>query len=135
MTDQATEQALRARIAELEAQLSAQPVVPDLPVEHDGQPIDWQAWEEGIVSLCSNLDSGCTTCAHPGPLMLAFGLALPAVEPRRRSERGRKVRRFRAFRCRACQETTVYDTRHDEYGRQHYDEIAYSAPRTIARAE
>ncbi|MGW5691519.1 hypothetical protein ACWEWX_11310 [Streptomyces asiaticus] len=129
MTD--TEAQLRARIAELEDQLAARPVIPALPAEHDGTPIDWAPWDEGIVSLCANLDTGCTTCNHPGPILLAFGLALPAIEPRRRSERGRKIRRFRAFRCRACQEQTVYDTHYDQYSRAHYDQIAYSPPRTI----
>ena len=32
-----TEDALRQRIADLEAQLAAQPFIPALPVEHDGE--------------------------------------------------------------------------------------------------
>lgn len=130
-----TEAQLRARIAELEDQLAARPVIPALPAEYDGTIIEWTPWEEGIVSLCASLDTGCTTCNHPGPILLAFGLALHAVKPRRQSARGRKIRRFRAFRCRACQEQIVYDTRHDQYGRQHYDQIAYNPPRTIPTGE
>lgn len=131
MSAQETEAELRARIAHLEALLDAEPYTPNLPSEHDGQPIDWTQWEDGIVSLCANLDTGCTSCGHPGPLQLAFGLALPKHTPRRRSQQGRQIRRFRAFRCRACREQTVYDTWHDELGRIHYDEIAHSPPRTI----
>ena len=58
MTD--TEAALRRRIADLEAQLAAQPYIPALPTEHDGEPITWRPWEEAPVILCGV--SPCSDC-------------------------------------------------------------------------
>jgi hypothetical protein len=120
--------ALLKRIADLEAQLAATPHVPELPAEHDGEPITWRAWEEAPVILCArngNLNN-CRACDHPGPSMLAFGLAGPGTP---------KIR-FNAHRCPSCQEMRVYQSVYDEY-RVGADlkEIAYSAPRTIARPE
>lgn len=126
MTD--TEAALRRRIADLEAQLAAQPYIPALPTEHDGEPITWRPWEEAPVILCARAGdlNGCTTCQHPGPSLIAFGLAGP----------GKPLIRFNAHRCPRCQEMRVYQ-RVYEKGRIGVDlnEIAYSPPRTIARTE
>lgn len=126
MTD--TEDALRQRIADLEAQLAAHPYVPVLPAEHDGEAITWRPWEEAPVILCAWAGdlNGCTTCGHPGPSLLAFGLAGP----------GTPLIRFNAHRCPGCQEMRVYQ-RVYEKGRIGVDmnEIAYSPPRTIARTE
>lgn len=125
MTD--TEAALRQRIADLEAQLAAQPYVPELPGEHDGASITWRPWEEAPVILCARAGdlNGCAACDHPGPSLLAFGLAGPGT-PRIR---------FNAHRCPACQEMRVYQRVYDQY-RVGADlvEVAYSPPRTIARA-
>lgn len=123
-----TEDALRQRIADLEAQLAAQPYIPALPTEHDGEAITWRPWEEAPVILCARAGdlNGCTTCDHPGPSLIALGLAGPG-DPRIR---------FNAHRCPACQEMRVYQRVYDKYriGAK-LVEIAYSAPRTIARAE
>lgn len=121
-------EALRARVAELEQQLAAEPVIPALPTEHDGEPIEWRRWEPAPVILCfrSGDLNGCDNCDHPGPEMLAFGLAGP----------GKPVIRFNAHRCPGCQEMRVYRRVYDQYriGAQ-VEEIAYSAPRTIARTD
>lgn len=126
MTD--TEKALRRRIAGLQAQLAAQPYVPALPAEHDGEPITWRPWEDAPVILCAWAGdlNGCTTCGHPGPSLLAFGLAGPGT-PRIR---------FNAHRCPACQEMRVYQRVYDQYRiGADLEQIAYSAPRTIVRTE
>ncbi|MGW2725639.1 hypothetical protein [Streptomyces sp. NPDC001492] len=123
-----TEDALRRRIADLEAQLAAQPYIPALPAEHDGEAITWRPWEEAPVILCARAGdlNGCTTCGHPGPSLIAFGLAGP----------GKPLIRFNAHRCPGCQEMRVYQ-RVYEKGRIGVDlnEVAYSPPRTIARTE
>ena len=116
-----TEQALLARIAELEAQVAA--TVPTLPTEHDGQPIEWRPWEAAPVILCSRAGdlNICQQCDHPGPSMLAFGLSGP----------GKPLIRFNAHRCPACQEMRVY---HRVYSKGQIGadlvEIAYHPPRT-----
>jgi hypothetical protein len=123
-----TEDALRQQIADLEAQLAATRFVPELPTEHDGEPIAWRQWEPAPVILCTRAGdlNTCQTCDHPGPSLLAFGLAGP----------GKRLIRFNAHRCPSCQEMRVYQ-RVYEKGRIGVDlnEIAYSAPRTIARTE
>lgn len=113
------ETALRQQIADLQAQL--QMAIPALPTEHDGVPISWQKWEEAPV-IIAHIPNECAQCDHPGPQLLTFGLAGP----------GRPTKRFRAFRCRACQEMTVYRTEHPRYGppATDYIEIAYHPPRT-----
>lgn len=117
--------ALRARVAELEQRLAAQPVMPALPTTHDGEPIKWRPWEEAPV-LLDHLDNGCAACGHPGPSMLAFGLAGP----------GRPVIRFNAHRCPGCQEMRVYQRAYDQYRvGARLVEIAYSAPRTVVRTD
>jgi hypothetical protein len=120
--------ALLKRIADLEAQLAATPYVPELPTEHEGEAITWRPWEEAPVILCArNGDlNGCGACDHPGPSLLAFGLAGP----------GDPKIRFNAHRCPGCQEMRVYQRAYDKY-RVGADlkEIAYSAPRTIVRTE
>lgn len=123
-----TENALRRRIADLEAQLAAQPYIPALPAEHDGEPIAWRPWEEAPVILCARAGdlNGCTTCQHPGPSLLAFGVAGP----------GKPLIRFNAHRCPGCQETRVYQRVYDKLRiGADLNEIAYSPPRTIARTE
>jgi len=121
-----TEAALRQRIADLEAQLAATPFVPKLPAEHEGEAITWRAWEDAPVILCSrNGDlNGCGSCNHPGPSLIAFGLAGP----------GAPLIRFNANRCPGCQEMRVYQRVYDKYriGAE-LKEIAYSAPRTVVR--
>jgi hypothetical protein len=121
------EDALRQRIAALEAQLAATPFVPELPAEHDGEAITWRNWEEAPIILCSrNGDlNGCAACDHPGPSLMAFGLSGPGAP---------KIR-FNAHRCPSCQEMRVYQRVYDQYriGAE-LKEIAYSAPRTIVRA-
>lgn len=126
MTD--VEEALRRRIADLEAQLAAQPYVPALPAEHDGEAITWRPWEEAPVILCARAGdlNGCGACDHPGPSLMAFGLAGP----------GKPRIRFNAHRCPSCQEMRVYQRVYDKYrvGAE-LVQIAYSPPRTIARTE
>lgn len=120
--------ALLKRIADLEAQLAATPFVPELPAEHDGEAITWRPWEEAPVILCARAGdlNECTTCQHPGPSLLAFGLAGP----------GAPVIRFNAHRCPGCQEMRVYQRVYDKYRiGADLQEIAYSSPRTIVRAE
>jgi hypothetical protein len=122
------EDALRQRIAALEAQLAAQPYIPALPAEHAGEAITWRPWEEAPVILCARSGdlNGCTSCDHPGPSLLAFGLSGP----------GKPLIRFNAHRCPGCQEMRVYQRVYDKY-RIGADlrEVAYSAPRTIVRTE
>jgi hypothetical protein len=123
-----TEEQLRARITELEAQLAAQPFIPALPERHDSEPITWRPWEEAPVILCSKAGdlNGCRGCDHPGPSLIAFGLAGP----------GSPVIRFNAHRCPSCQEMRVYHRVYDQYRiGARLVEIAYSAPRTIARTD
>jgi hypothetical protein len=123
-----TEEALRRRIADLEAQLAAQPFVPELPAEHEGELITWRDWEEAPVILCTRAGdlNGCGSCDHPGPSLLAFGLAGP----------GKPLIRFNAHRCPGCQEMRVYQRVYDKY-RVGADlkEVAYSAPRTIVQTK
>jgi hypothetical protein len=123
-----TEDALRRRIADLEAQLAATPFVPELPAEHDGETITWRAWEEAPVILCARAGdlNSCGSCDHPGPSLLAFGLSGPGAP---------KIR-FNAHRCPSCQEMRVYRRVYDKYRiGADLKEIAYSAPRTIVRTE
>lgn len=121
-----TREELLARIADLEGQLSAPRYVPALPAEHEGEPITWRPWEAAPVILCTRAGdlNGCLSCDHPGPSVLAFGLAGP----------GNPRIRFNASRCPACQEMRVYQRTYDKYriGAE-LVEIAYSPPRTIAR--
>lgn len=120
-----TEAGLRAQIAALQAQVAAEPFIPALPTEHDGQAIEWRPWEEAVV-IIAHYDNGCAQCDHPGPSLLAFGLAGP----------GNPLIRFNAHRCPRCQEMTVYHRVYDS-GRigARLEQIAYSTPRTIAAAE
>lgn len=122
------EAALRVRVADLEAQLAAQTVVPALPTTHDGEPIAWRPWEPVPVILCfrsGDLNS-CAQCDHPGPSLIALGLAGP----------GKPVIRFNAHRCPSCQEMTVYQRIYAKYriGAE-LKEIAYSGPRTSTPAQ
>lgn len=118
-----TEAQLRARVAELEAQLAAQPVIPALPAEHAGEAIEWRPWEEAPF-IIAHVDNGCDKCGHPGLSMLTFGVAGP----------GKPLIRFQAHRCPACQEMTVYRRDRDWRGLD-LVEIAYSAPRTVVRTD
>lgn len=123
MPDPTVEQ-LQAQVAALKAQLAAKPYIPALPTEHNGEPITWRPWEEAIVILCERAGdlNGCRACGHPGPSLLAFGLAGPG-DPRIR---------FNAHRCPRCQEMTVYQRVYDQYRiGADLEPIAYSAPRTI----
>lgn len=119
---------LRAEVARLTEQLAAQAVAPELPAEYEGEPIAWRPWEAAPVILCSrNGDlNGCPQCDHPGPSMLAFGLAGP----------GHPLIRFNANRCPACQEMRVYFRDYSDKYRigARLVEIAYHPPRTIARS-
>jgi hypothetical protein len=128
VTEPTSEIALLKRIADLEAQLAATPFVPDLPTEHDGEAITWRAWEEAPVILCERSGdlNGCGACNHPGPSLIALGLAGP----------GKPRIRFNAHRCPSCQEMRVYQRVYDKYriGAE-LKEIAYSAPRTIVRTQ
>ena len=121
-TQDATTEQLRARVAELEAQLADQVTIPALPAEHDGQAITWRPWEPVPVILCTRAGdlNSCPQCDHPGPSLIALGLAGP----------GKPVIRFNAHRCPACQEMRVYHRVYDKYriGAE-LVEIAYSAPR------
>lgn len=123
-----TEEVLRRRIAELEAQLAAQPYVPELPAEHDGEAITWRPWEEAPVILCARAGdvNGCGACGHPGPSLIALGLSGP----------GKPLIRFNAHRCPSCQEMRVYQRVYDRY-RVGADlvEILHSAPRSIVRTD
>lgn len=125
MTDTTTEQELRDRIAELEAQVAEQTAVPALPTEHDGQAITWRRWEAAPVILCSRAGdlNSCEQCDYPGPSLIALGLSGP----------GKPVIRFNAHRCPSCQEMTVYHRVYDKYRiGARLVEIAYSAPRTTS---
>lgn len=86
--------------------------------------IEWRRWEPAPFILCSKAGdlNGCAKCDHPGPSLLAFGLAGP----------GNPVVRFNANRCPGCQETRVYERRHDKYriGAE-LVEIAYRPPQQI----
>ncbi|MGW4803049.1 hypothetical protein [Kitasatospora sp. NPDC004272] len=117
---------LRARVEQLQQELDAVRTVPALPAEHRGQPITWRRWEPAVVILCErNGDlNGCDQCDHPGPSLLALGLAAPAGRPERPP-----VIRFHAHRCPRCQEMRVYERSHAP-GRigAVVDEIAYSPP-------
>lgn len=122
MTD--VEDALRARITELEAELATQPFIPALPDEHDGEPITWRPWEPAPVILCTRAGdpNGCSTCNYPGPTLIAFGLSGP----------DRPRIRYNAHRCPSCQEMRVYHRVYDKYRLgADLQEIAYSPPRTI----
>lgn len=115
---------LRAENQRLRDQLAALPVIPELPTEHDGHPIEWRPWEPAPVILCHGDDfNPCPQCNHPGPSALAFGIAGP----------GRPVIRFNAHRCPACQETRVYYRDYSDRYRigAKLLEIAYHPPRTI----
>jgi hypothetical protein len=125
VTEPSTEELL-ARVAELEAALAATAYVPALPTEHDGEPITWRPWEEAPVILCAWAGdlNACNACNHPGPSLIAFGLAGPGTP---------KIR-FNAHRCPSCQEMRVYQRVYDKMrvGAE-LVEVAYSPPRTIAR--
>lgn len=117
-------EALRAENEQLRAKLAAARTVSELPAEHDGVPIEWRRWEPAPVILCADGLNGCPQCGHPGPSVLAFGLAGP----------GNPVIRFNAHRCPSCQETRVYERRHDKYRiSAELVEIAYWPPQGYAR--
>ncbi|BFP50060.1 hypothetical protein KCMC57_64280 (plasmid) [Kitasatospora sp. CMC57] len=110
---------LRAENAELRARLTAVHTIPDLPADHDGERIEWRRWEPAPVILCTRAGdlNGCPQCDHPGPSLLAFGLAGP----------GTPLLRFQAHRCPCCQETRVYRRDRDWRGLE-LVEIAYHPP-------
>ncbi|TGB06520.1 hypothetical protein [Streptomyces sp. MZ04] len=118
-----TEAGLRAEIASLKAQLAEQTTIPPLPDQHDGESITWEAWEAAPVIIAHVLN-GCEQCDHPGPILLNFGLAGP----------GRPTKRFRAFRCRSCQEMTVYRVQPRRNGPpgMDYIQFAYYPPHSVA---
>jgi hypothetical protein len=76
-------------------QVTAIRVIPTLPAEFDGEPVEWTRWT--LAPVLSHVPSGCFTCDHEGPLSLAFGFC-GSARPRRR---------LLAVRCRRCQETRV----------------------------
>ncbi|MEU9014288.1 hypothetical protein AB0D12_31865 [Streptomyces sp. NPDC048479] len=121
-----TEEQLRARIAELEAQITDQAAVPALPAEHDGQAITWRRWEAVPVILCHRAGdlNGCDQCDHLGPSLIALGLT-----------GDKPVIRYTAHRCPSCQEMRVYHRVYDKYriGAEPV-EIAYSPPCTARAA-
>jgi hypothetical protein len=122
-----TREELLARIAHLEDVLAAQPYVPALPTEHEGEQIEWMPWKEAPVILCARAgDLNECTCGHPGPSLITFGLV----------KRTNLRIRFNAHRCPACQEMRVYQRAYDKYriGAE-LVEIAYSPPRTIVRTQ
>lgn len=99
---------LRAENERLRRALAAaQRPIPALPTEHDGEPITWRPWEPAPFILCSKAGdlNGCTQCDHPGPSLLALGLAGP----------GKPLIRYNATRCPGCQEMHVYERRHHQY--------------------
>lgn len=120
-----TREELLARIAQLEGALAAEPYMPPLPQEHEGEAIEWMPWQEAPFILCSRAgDLNSCTCGHPGPSLITFGTV-----------RKTNLRiRFQAHRCPACQEMTVYQRVPDPYrlGTESV-QVAYSPPRTIAQ--
>ncbi len=121
---------LRARVEQLERELAAVRTVPALPAEHQGAVITWRQWEPKPVILCErNGDmNGCDQCDHPGPGLLALGLAAPAGRPERPP-----VIRYYAHRCPGCQEMRAYERFHvpRRIGAV-MEEISYSPPQTPA---
>lgn len=81
--------------------------------------IEWRRWEPAPVILCERAGdlNGCEQCDHPGPSLIAFGLAGP----------GMPLLRFHAHRCPSCQETRVYRCDRDWRGLD-LVEIAYWPP-------
>ncbi|RPE27241.1 hypothetical protein [Kitasatospora cineracea] len=124
---------LRARVKQLQLELDIVRTVPALPAEHRGQPITWRRWEPAPVILCERSGdlNGCDQCDHPGPSLLAFGLAAPAGQPERPP-----VIRFHAHRCPGCQEMHVYERSHTP---RHIgavtEEIAYCPPQSSTAQE
>jgi hypothetical protein len=95
-----------------------------LPAEHNGEAITWQPWEEAGVALCGRTAkrNTCAACQHPGPRMVALGVAgIPAVT------------RAYGHHCPTCQETRVYWRSDPPAGswKGRLDLISYSPPRTI----
>jgi hypothetical protein len=116
---------LRAENEQLRAQLAAVRAVPELPAEHQGEPIEWRPWEQALVINCArgNDLNGCLQCGHPGPSTLAFGLAGP----------GQPLIRYQVHRCPHCQETRTYRRDRDWRGLD-LVEIAYWPPQRDYRA-
>lgn len=112
---------LKARVDALLAELATrQTTIPALPGTIDGQAVTWRPWQQPPTPI-THVDVSCPQCAHPGPPMLALGLAgTPGVI------------RYQASRCQACQETRVYRREHARYGppRVHLEQVAYIPPRT-----
>jgi len=118
-----TDRDLLTEIAALRAELAAQQrTIPALPEQHDGERIRWLRWEP--APTLSHVPAECYQCAHPGPLMLALGVA---------GEPG--VIRYHASRCPSCQEMRVYRRDYAPYGlRVNLTEIAYHPPQGGMRA-
>ena len=110
---------LRAENEQLRARLAAVRTVPELPAEDQGERIEWRPWEQAPVIQCARADdlNTCPQCGHPGPSLLAFGLAGP----------GRPLLRYQAHRCPHCQETRVHRRDRDWRGLD-LVEIAYWPP-------
>jgi hypothetical protein len=114
---------LLAEVARLRAQLAAQPFIPPLPEQHEGDSIEWRPWEP--LPVVSHIDPACLACDHPGPQVGAMGIAASDG-----------LIRFNATRCPACQEMRVYQRTYDKYRvGARLVEIAYHPPRTIVRSE
>lgn len=98
--------------------------IPTLPGQIDGTPVaEWSPWR--TVPIMSHIDPSCSTCADPGPSLIAAGYIT-------QTRKGRKVklRRWDAHRCPACDEMRIYGNRPDGMGRSERVEVLYAPPRT-----
>lgn len=98
--------------------------VPALPDHINGRPVTrWTPWRAAM--LLSHIDPACSTCADPGPPVLARGYTLDTV-------RGHQVELYRwhAHRCPACDEMRIYESRPTGTGFTRQVEVLYGPPAT-----
>ncbi|RCV53485.1 hypothetical protein [Marinitenerispora sediminis] len=101
----------------------AVPALPDRIGDLD--VAEWSRWEP--APILSHIDPACPTCADPGPSVIAVGYI---TELTKRGET-RKIRRWHAGRCPACDEMRIYERRPTASPtRSGWREVLYGPPRT-----